>query len=1078
MRAGGAKRDAGPSPRLIVLLFAVVATAAHGAEVRVLSGPGAASTITIGTAPDVRVEDRTPGAQPAAAEQGPASKGQTFTGEITLWLPGFSVARAAAVDVNDPVVSTVRLFPEEGGTVVTVFVRQPVTYSVSRPSAAGDIRVEVRGRTRGLVAAPGKFGGPTRLVRPDSTGAPEVSVDAESLSYDQQGDVLTARGGVTLTRGDTTLTADEVVYDRTKGIVEAQGHVVLSDPDAAVEGDRGHLDLNEETGWVESATGTLPRNRFNLEAGRMEKQGGTRYSFRDGVFTTCECGGLERPSWSIAGEKTDVKVGGAGVVKGLTLRVKDVPVFWLPYFAFAADTDRSTGFLLPRVGYSNRRGYVYEQPFYWAINKSSDATFAVDVETSARIGVLAEYRYALSRRAAGQFTGAYFNEQIRGRTRGTVETGGVEADIPQDRFAFAGRHASPFYGKSRFFVDLFAVSDDLFLREINNFAFDARRDLALRSTRITTSRAGLIKDWARGFGLAEADYYQDLIDPQSLAVQPLPRLEAERGIPLLGDRLVGRLGGETVNFYREEGFQGFRGDVVPELFLPLGLGRYLQGSVTGRLRETVYSLTDTEQVAFVVFDGARVQTADRPGCGGPGQPPCCGAPPLEPCVGATFDSDLERFRAAPRLRRLDRQRTRELAEVNARTGTEFGRVFDFPLFGFAKLKHTIEPEAQYLYVPQVDRFYDSLQLPRCSTVQASGRTPRPGRNCAATLFSTGYLFDERDAINHRNFVSYGITTRLLARGPTGALAPMPAPEPKEAVKPPDGAAAAEGEDDDVVDDVVDDDLADGEGTETSVLPAGLSRDTVPLFVGPPAPRRSGVAAVTPTPREILRASVLQGYDVSRRLVGDSHVSDVDLGLRLTPFDWLGLSYNATASIEDSAVRGQSAGLVVREPWWTSSPLARYQTASTLALSYRFIENDVNRLQLGDPTAALLNTPGVNEIDTSVYLRLGNNVGFTFLSRYDLNETEAFDLNGKPTKIGPHFLERNYLLRLISRCNCWIVDAGLSDKFNPDERIFRVQLTLVGLGSFGRQPGQNYMRFAPLAGLGAGPRPGSRYGGYQ
>jgi LPS-assembly protein len=1072
MRAGGAKRNAGRSPRLIVLLLAVVATAAHGAEVRVLSGPGAASTITIGTASDVRVEDRTPGAQPAAAEQGPASKGQTFTGEITLWLPGFSVPRAAAVDVNDPVVSTVRLFPEEGGTVITVFVRQPVTYSVSRPSAAGDIRVEVRGRTRGLVAAPGKPGGPTRLVRPESTGAPEVSVDAESLSYDQQGDVLTARGGVTLTRGDTTLTADEVVYDRTKGIVEAEGHVVLSDPDATVEGDRGHLDLNEETGWVESATGTLPRNRFNLEAGRMEKQGGTRYSFTDGVFTTCECGGLERPSWSIAGEKTDVNVGGAGVVKGLKLRVKDVPVLWVPYFVFPANTDRSSGFLLPRVGFSNRRGFVYEQPFYWAINKSSDATFAVDVETEARIGILGEYRYALSRKTRGQFTAAYFNEQIRGRTRGTTETGGAEADIPQDRFAFAGRHTSPFYGKSRFFLDLFAVSDDLFLREINNFAFDAGKDLGLRSTRLTTSRTGLMKHWNRGLGIAEADYYQDLIDPQSLAVQRVPDLQAEHGVPLLGDRLIGRVGAEAVNFYREEGFQGFRGDVAPELFLPFQLGRYLHSSVTGRVRETAYSLTDREQVAFVIADGNRVQTRDRPGCGGPGEPPCCGAPPLEPCVGATFSPDLERFRVAPEMRRLESDRTRELAEVQARTATEFGRIFDFPFFGLAKLKHTIEPEVQYLYVPQVEHFYDRLQLPRCSTVQARGGTPRPGENCAATLFSAGFLFDERDAINHRNFVSYGFTTRLLARGPTGA--PAAPPPPQEPAKPADAAPAAEDEDDDTVDD---DDLADSEAPEMSILPAGLSRDTVPLFVGPPTPARPGAAPATPASRELIRASVLHGYDVSRRLVGDSHLSDIDLGIRLTPMDWLGLSYNATASIESSEVRGQAAGVVVREPWFTPSPLARYQTASTLAVSYRFIENDVNRLQLGDPTAALLNTPGVNEIDASVYLRLGNNFGFTFLSRYDLNETDAIDENGRPTKIGPHFLERNYLVRLISRCNCWILDAGVADKFNPDERVFRVQLTLIGLGSFGKANTQDYMRFAPLAELG-GARPASSYGGYQ
>src|SRR5439155_307504 len=103
---------------------------------RALAGPG------------VTIEDRTPGAKPAGAPSGPASTGETFTGDITLLLSGFTVPRPAAIEVADPVVSTVRLFPEPGGTTVTVFVRQPVTYSVSRPSALGEIRIEVRTKTR------------------------------------------------------------------------------------------------------------------------------------------------------------------------------------------------------------------------------------------------------------------------------------------------------------------------------------------------------------------------------------------------------------------------------------------------------------------------------------------------------------------------------------------------------------------------------------------------------------------------------------------------------------------------------------------------------------------------------------------------------------------------------------------------------------------------------------------------------------------------------------------------------------------------------------------------------------------
>jgi hypothetical protein len=70
-------------------------------------------------------------------------------------------------------------------------------------------------------------------------------------------------------------------------------------------------------------------------------------------------------------------------------------------------------------------------------------------------------------------------------------------------------------------------------------------------------------------------------------------------------------------------------------------------------------------------------------------------------------------------------------------------------------------------------------------------------------------------------------------------------------------------------------------------------------------------------------------------------------------------------------------------------------------------------------------------------------------------------------IGSRFLERNYLVRVISRCNCWVVEAGVSDKTNPDERLFRVQLTLVGLGSFGEGPGRfarNYVSMPGMSGL--------------
>src|SRR5207244_1392999 len=129
------------------------------------------------------------------------------------------------------------------------------------------------------------------------------------------------------------------------------------------------------------------------------------------------------------------------------------------------------------------------------------------------------------------------------------------------------------------------------------------------------------------------------------------------------------------------------------------------------------------------------------------------------------------------------------------------------------------------------------------------------------------------------------------------------------------------------------------GVDPETLPQGLSADAVPAFVGPPTPPTP--EAPTPAARELARASIVHGYDISRPLVGTSHASDIDFGLRLSPLDYLGLSYNTTVGVEDSAIRGMSAGVLFREPWWRPpSVLKNFQSPTTIGLSYRFIEENV------------------------------------------------------------------------------------------------------------------------------------------
>jgi LPS-assembly protein len=995
-------------------------------EVRVQSRPGQPTVLTLQAAPEATIEDRTPGAKPAAAGQGAASQGETFSDEITFVVRGVQTSRAAQIDVADAFVSTVRLFPDPAGTQVVVFVRQPVTYTIGRPSGGGAIALTLRPRTVATVAAtPGKPG----QRRPAKPKVPEgesdqVAIDAEELQYDQQANVLIARGGVTLTRGATTLRADEVRFNRDDSVAEAKGHVVIVDPEATVEGDAARLDMNDESGWVDAAQGDMKQSPYRLSGEHVEKHGGPCYTVQNGVFTTCRCGGVEPPSWSIAGKETEVNVGGIGTAKNATFRVEDVPVLYTPYLIFPVNNDRQSGFLFPQLGYSNRRGFLWEQPFYWAIDKSQDATITLDLETNARVGIVGEYRYAWSQRSSGVWVGGYFNESIGGTPATLTPLSPTDTERPNDRWVIAGRHHTVPWEGGDFYLDVLRISDVNFLREIRSFSTNVSSDIQVRSTRFTKSRLGFSQSWDGGGAQFETTSYQDLIDPQEFALDRLPRLAAEHSIPFLNGLVVGRLAGEAVNFNREEGSHGFRVDVAPELFAPLPIGRYLSASVRGQVRETAYHLTDTQQVGLFV--------------------------PLNTGIASQF------VLGGKGIPRLDTNANREIGEVQGRLASELGRVYNFPYLGLTRIRHTIEPEVQYLFIPQVGR-------PQTEQLSSIPNPSAPGTRIRGTFFSEGYLFDEVDAINRRNFVSYGVTTRILGRsGPVGAL-----PEEDEAEEEKQKA-----EDENTLDDFTPGGTS-LEEIDPDTLPQGLDAGAIPGFGDRPKPAKTTDAATkkpaattVTASRELIRASILQGYDISRKLGNRSHLSDVDFLLRFTPVSWGGLTYNSSMDIERGDTLAQAVGFVLREPWW-SPPADRpnFQNPTSLGVQYRFIDTTAGQEFVAGPEKRFFtNQNNVEEIDGAFYLRVTDYVGFGFLARYALANTQGPNPDNPALvkTFGPRFLERDYFARFISKCNCWMLEAGLSDRSDTNDTTFRVQFTLFGLGSFGQGPANRGL--SNLAGL--------------
>src|SRR4051812_6344507 len=95
-----------------------------------------------------------------------------------------------------------------------------------------------------------------------------------------------------------------------------------------------------------------------------------------------------------------------------------LPIFYYPI----NKEDRATGFLIPTYGASTIKGHTLSNAFFWAINRSQDATFYHDwmSKTGQQFG--AEYRYVQGPGAQGnvQYTTTHEHASSYSQPDGSV----------------------------------------------------------------------------------------------------------------------------------------------------------------------------------------------------------------------------------------------------------------------------------------------------------------------------------------------------------------------------------------------------------------------------------------------------------------------------------------------------------------------------------------------------------------------------------------------------------------------------------------------------------------------------------
>jgi LPS-assembly protein len=276
-----------------------------------------------------------------------------------------------------------------------------------------------------------------RAAAQDLTGCAAMS--SRQWTIDRLGkDHVKLVGQVEVTCDDATFYADEVEVFSDRHRVEARGSVVFSNATARIAADRAEFDTQAKTGVFHDASGTAsvarPRPpagqaaaspRFGTEPdvhfyGRtIELLGRDRYRITRGAFTTCV---QPTPRWELTTGSATVHVGEYAFLTHALLKVKGVPVLYVPAIYYPVQDDgRATGFLVPSYGTSTLRGQSIANAFFWAIDRSQDATFLHDYHSRTGQGVGGEYRYATGPGSTGTLRVYHLRErQVTDEATGSV----------------------------------------------------------------------------------------------------------------------------------------------------------------------------------------------------------------------------------------------------------------------------------------------------------------------------------------------------------------------------------------------------------------------------------------------------------------------------------------------------------------------------------------------------------------------------------------------------------------------------------------------------------------------------------
>ena len=203
-----------------------------------------------------------------------------------------------------------------------------------------------------------------------------IIIEADESSASKNGDAV-FNGNVEFSQLDKKILSDQAIWSQTNRSATFTGNVNIITPDLVMSGDRAYINdsaqEDKKTAKIEQSEYSIPSTHMRGTAATINSEGESFIQLTDSTYTFCEPG---QNDWDIKASEINLdRESGIGSAWHTQLRIKEVPIMYLPYYRFPIDDRRMTGFLDPTFSINGEiQASEMSVPFYLNLHPQVDAT--------------------------------------------------------------------------------------------------------------------------------------------------------------------------------------------------------------------------------------------------------------------------------------------------------------------------------------------------------------------------------------------------------------------------------------------------------------------------------------------------------------------------------------------------------------------------------------------------------------------------------------------------------------------------------------------------------------------------------